>query len=51
MKQTWNKYETKYDFDHDVDHHHLIDGEARSYLDPACLKEPAVKEVDPSILS
>ena len=24
---------------------HFIDGEVRSYLDPTCLKEPAVKEV------
>jgi len=28
----------------------FLDGEARSYLDPACLKEPAVKEVLDSLL-
>jgi len=32
------------------DDFHLQDGEARSYLDPACLKEPAVKEVLDSLL-
>ena len=48
MRQIRNKYETIYEYEYEVDHHHLTDGEARSYLDPACLKEPAVKEVDPT---